>query len=364
MSVLIEALRTADAARGASEVSDRPAAAAPPVPAPRPGRLVWRIAAAAVGAVAALAFATLWFWTRLDVEPSAPTAAAHVQASDAPAAVTAGAPDAEAAADENTGGAAAAKENGGGAAAATPAPTPPRPRQAHRPAARESAAPPAPAGATASAEAAPASAASVANVERSEAPDPQRAWEALRAGRLAEAQRLYEALLARQPQQPDALLGLAAVAEARGDLPAAAAGYRRVLQADPDNADALAALAELTAAGDVDAQLSVLRVAIARRPAAASLHAAHGRLLALADRWSEARRAFEAAAALAPHRGDYVFNLAVALDRLGERAQARAQYLRAVDLGDREPVAGLDIERARQRARELEAVANQNPQGR
>jgi tetratricopeptide (TPR) repeat protein len=232
------------------------------------------------------------------------------------------------------------------ATAAVPAAQTPPARVAPAPKPKASGTPGAAAAAkneTTPATAAPASAAPAAPlVERSAPALPlEAAYRALREGRYDEAERLYQSVIAAQPGLADAWLGLAAAHEARSNVAGAIAAYRRALQLDPDNADALAALAELTAAGNSSAQASVLRAALARRPEAPSLHAALGRLLAAEGRWSEARGAFEAAAALAPTRAEHAFNLAVALDRLGEAARAAAN--------------GVDSAAARARARELTA---------
>lgn len=345
MSVLIEALRSAEAARPSAATQTE----APPV-APREAPRVYaaararRLGALAAAATAA-ALAVAWWGlqpatvapppvaavpappaqeqstpSEVPTAPSAPPATESAAPADPPATRVAPAPKAK--------------------ASATP----------HKVAVANETAPPAAAPPPAAPAAAPI-------VERSAPPLPlDAAYRALRAGRYEEAQRLYQHVVAAQPALADAWLGLAAAHEGRGEVGSAIAAYRRALQLDPDNAEALAALAELTAAGNASAQASVLRAALARRPEAPSLHAALGRLLAAENRWSEARGAFEAAAALAPTRAEYAFNLAVALDRLGESARAAALYERAATLAEREGANGVDAAAARERARALTAT--------
>lgn len=179
------------------------------------------------------------------------------------------------------------------------------------------------------------------------------AYAAWRAGRLQEAERLYRQALAIDALQPDALLGLAAIAEARGERAEATVFYRRVLQSEPDHPVALAALAELAAGGDAAAQESVLRQALARRPQAAALHTALGRLLAAQQRWSEAQQAFASAWQLEPASAERAYDLAVALDRLRKPAAATQMYAQAVAQAG--PGVGFDVDGARARLAALQA---------
>jgi Flp pilus assembly protein TadD len=345
MSVLIEALRSAEAARGAAGIQTE-APPAPPLEAPRlhAAPRVRRLGAIAAVATAG-ALGVAWWW--LQTETMAPPPAAAVPAPQAQRSAPSEGP-AEPSAPPATEGAAPADPP---VALVAPAPKP-KARATPRAVAatRDEAAPAAATPASTAAAAAPL-------VERSGQPLPlEAAYRALREGRYEEAHRLYQTVIAAQPGLADAWLGLAAADEGRGDVAGAIAAYRRALQLDPDNAEALAALAELTAAGNPSAQASVLRAALARKPDAPSLHAALGRLLAAENRWSEARGAFEAAAALAPARAAYAFNLAVALDRLGDAARAAAWYERAAVLAEREGAAGVDAAAARARGQQLAAL--------
>jgi tetratricopeptide (TPR) repeat protein len=70
------------------------------------------------------------------------------------------------------------------------------------------------------------------------------AWAALAAGRIAEAERAFGALLARDPVHADALLGLAHAFSRRGDRLAAAGAARRAASLLPDRLDAQLQLAD------------------------------------------------------------------------------------------------------------------------
>ncbi|MCS7101242.1 MAG: tetratricopeptide repeat protein, partial [Burkholderiaceae bacterium] len=306
MSVLIEALRNAEAARIRGEVQPSARFAAPLAGVqgtPRGRRAVIFIG---VACAAGLVLVGGWTYLQMLSAPVPNTGAAAPIAQPVAAAAPAAEPDESATAQPSAGVAPAAAD-----AAKRPVRLLPR---AVQPAAR---------GSTVSAgvsvaDAAPSAEAPAKGQDAKPTPvvvatAPQEsalalAYRAWLAGNVAEAGRLYELALAQTPGHPDALLGLAAVAERLGQREAAIAGYRRVLQADPENVEALAALAELTAVANSGAQASALRIALARRPDAPSLHAALGRLLASEERWSEARQAFESAYALAPQRADYAFN--------------------------------------------------------
>ncbi|GHE29959.1 tetratricopeptide repeat protein [Vulcaniibacterium thermophilum] len=165
----------------------------------------------------------------------------------------------------------------------------------------------------------------------------QRAYEALNAQRLDEAETLYRQALRRSPRHPDALLGLSAIAERRGDTATAVEGYRRVLDLEPGHPVALAALAELGGLDEGGATESRLRSALADKPDAAPLHFALGNALAAQARWSEAQQAYFQAYALAPDNADYAFNVAVALDRLHKPKLAAEHYRRALQLAEAGP---------------------------
>lgn len=179
------------------------------------------------------------------------------------------------------------------------------------------------------------------------------AYAALQTQRIEEAERLYRAALEIDPRQPDALLGLAAIAERRGANAEAIALYRQVLTIERDHPVALAALAELSAGGDTGPQESVLRQALARRPASAALHAALGRLLAARERWSEAQQCFASAWELEPASALRAYDLAVALDRLRKSEAAAAMYARALAQAGDAP--GFDVDAARARLQALQS---------
>ena len=162
-------------------------------------------------------------------------------------------------------------------------------------------------------------------------------YEALRRGDLAGARRSYQSALAADSASVDAALGLATIEARSGNVNAAAAHYRRVLDLDPRNQTAmagLAALAEASRPGAVEAQL---RQDLVAYPQSAPLRLALGNLLAAQARWSEAQGEYFEAHRLDPGNPDIAHNLAVSLDHLGQRRLAADYYRRALKSAREQP---------------------------
>ncbi len=157
------------------------------------------------------------------------------------------------------------------------------------------------------------------------------AWAAYRRGALAEAQRLYNEAQVRQPGT-DALLGLAAIAALQNREAEAQRLYREVLELDPRNATAQAALLDLVGNTDAAATESRLKMLIEREPSP-QLHQTLANLYAEQGRWREAQAAYFEAWRSAPDNADYAYNLAVSLDQLREHAAALTYYEKALATG-------------------------------
>jgi Flp pilus assembly protein TadD len=154
---------------------------------------------------------------------------------------------------------------------------------------------------------------------------------AYQAGQLEEAQRLY-AEAAAETRSTDALLGLAAIAVAQNREQDAVQHYREILEREPHNASAQAALLDLTGSTDSLASESRLKTLIDRDPNP-HLYQTLGNLYAEQQRWPEAQTAYFEAFRGAPGNGDYAFNLAVSLDMLRQHAAALTYYEKALALG-------------------------------
>jgi thioredoxin-like negative regulator of GroEL len=156
------------------------------------------------------------------------------------------------------------------------------------------------------------------------------AYAAYRRGELAEAQRLYSQAAARGPAV-DALLGLAAIASVQNRDADAQRLYSEVLDLDPRNAAAQAALLDLLGNTDSQATESRLKTLIERNPMP-QLHQTLGNLYADQGRWHEAQAAYFEAWRGAPNNADYAFNLAVSLDQLQQFPAALTYYEKALTI--------------------------------
>jgi len=187
----------------------------------------------------------------------------------------------------------------------------------------------------------------------------QGAYQAFTAGDDAGARRQYETVLRQEPNNRDALLGLAAVAQRADAQQQAAALYQRLLELDPQDADALAGLSGLRQ-GDPGRDELRLKAQLRQAPDSGALLFALGNLYARQGRWPEAQQSYFRAAGAAPANPDYAFNLAVGLDRLNQGKLALDYYRRALELARAAPAA-FAPDAARQRIGELSAAAAAAP---
>jgi tetratricopeptide (TPR) repeat protein len=157
-----------------------------------------------------------------------------------------------------------------------------------------------------------------------------RAYDAFAAGDLTTAQRLYEQVLQGDGKNSDALLGLAAIQLRQGQPAAAEDFYLRTLEADPRNALAQAGLIALHSRGDPVQAEAHLQSLIATQPDLPSLHFVLGNVYARQSRWNEAQREYFKAYSADTDNPDYLFNLAVSLDRLRQPKLAAQYYNQAL----------------------------------
>jgi tetratricopeptide (TPR) repeat protein len=159
------------------------------------------------------------------------------------------------------------------------------------------------------------------------------AYAAYLAGDLAAARADYQQALREEPGNRDAALGLAALDVRAGRHEAAETAYLRLLQADPRDAHAHAALIALRA-GRVDpvAAESRVKLMLAENPSAHVLNFTLGNQFAQQGRWAEAQQEYFKAYAAEPDNPDFAYNLAVSLDHLRQPSLALQYYQRAITL--------------------------------
>ena len=157
------------------------------------------------------------------------------------------------------------------------------------------------------------------------------AYQSFLAGDASAARRQYQRVLQQDPDNRDALLGMAAVAQKRGQVDEAGAFYARLLELNPADAEAVAGMASMQR-GDPGQAESRLKGVLAASPDTGSALYALGNLYAQQARWSEAQQAYFRAVDTAPSNPAYAFNLAVSLDKLDQKKLALDYYRRALQL--------------------------------
>jgi len=158
-----------------------------------------------------------------------------------------------------------------------------------------------------------------------------RAVEAHRDGRADEAESLYDALLAAQPEHARALHLAAGLARERGRHEAAGALLQRALRAAPGFVDARVAAARLERdRGRIEDGLALVDAGLAAAPRSLALWRVRGELELARHDGAAARDAFGKALALAPTDAEAHFNYGVALQKLHATADAARAYQRAL----------------------------------
>jgi len=175
------------------------------------------------------------------------------------------------------------------------------------------------------------------------------AYQAYLSGKFDQAQSLYREVLNQDPRNTDALLGLAAIAQHRGADTLAVQYYGKVLTIDPRNAVANAGMSALTTDENRESRLKML---LNEQRDSPSLYFALGNQFAEQSRWGEAQQAYFNAYKLEPNNAELAFNLAISLERLGQKKLSSQYYQRALKL-DAGNSAGFDHATIEKRAQQL-----------
>ena len=157
------------------------------------------------------------------------------------------------------------------------------------------------------------------------------AYEAYIDGKDSQAQKLYKQVLQRDVHNVDALLGMGAIAQRQGRADDAIGWFGKVLEVEPRNNIARAALIDNQAQGNAQNNESHIKNMLAKQPDDANLHAALGNLYAEQNQWPAAQQAYFDAYRLHAS-ADNALNLAVSLDQMGKSKLALPYYQRALTL--------------------------------
>jgi len=164
-------------------------------------------------------------------------------------------------------------------------------------------------------------------------PDVVAAYRLQAAGRLAEAEAGYRAVLAARPGQIEALELLARLCRQRGELAEALRLYAAMMRADAGSPEAASNHGVvLNEAGLPAEALASLDRALTLKPDFVPGHYNRGNALFALDRHDEALASFERALALDPGHVDAHYNRGNALRELRRHNEALASYARALKL--------------------------------
>ena len=158
------------------------------------------------------------------------------------------------------------------------------------------------------------------------------AFKAYQAGDLDSAESLYRNAMQDAPENRDIHLGLAAIAINKGDKESAYGHYLKLLNENPSDAFALSSLISLSNNSEPVKDESIIKTLIHKEGKVPYLYFALGNIYAKQDRWAEAQQAFFDAHSLDSTNPDYVLNLAISLDKMGQYSTALDFYNVAIEL--------------------------------
>jgi tetratricopeptide (TPR) repeat protein len=158
------------------------------------------------------------------------------------------------------------------------------------------------------------------------------AFKAYRDGHYDAAKSIYESVLKEEPDNRDAHLGLGAIAINNNDRKNAYSHYVHLLELNPDDPLALNALIGLSNNADLVKDESAIKLLIQKEGNVPYLYFSLGNLYAKQQRWASAQQAFFDAYRLDTTNPDYVINLAISLDQLGQHNAALDYYKTAIEL--------------------------------
>jgi tetratricopeptide (TPR) repeat protein len=160
-----------------------------------------------------------------------------------------------------------------------------------------------------------------------------KAWAAYNASDYAQANNLYAQVLSREKNNRDAIMGLAAIALKKNDARTAMHYYGKLLELDPRDPVANAAIINMNSSLNDDTQSEARLLYLLRlEPNAAHLYYALGNKYAAQSKWPESEAAYFNAYQHDSTSADYAYNLAVSLERIGQPKEAIKYYKAALQL--------------------------------
>lgn len=171
----------------------------------------------------------------------------------------------------------------------------------------------------------------ILSIQKSKKSDPvgeklDAAWLAYESGQYDIAKGYYKDVLASERNNRDALLGLGAVAVIEKDHAVARDIYMSLLEQDPRDSIATAALAGMHDETTLKADEQYLLSMLDKSPSAQHLVFALGNNYAQQKKWKSAQQYYFDAWQSDSDNADYTFNLAVSMDQLNKSKQALGFY--------------------------------------
>ena len=175
------------------------------------------------------------------------------------------------------------------------------------------------------------------NIVRKSVEDPidvllRQAYNAFRNEDYRYSNELYMKVIDRDANNRDALLGLAAIGIKESRYEYSRQKYLQLLNLNPKDSIARAGLSTIESRIDPQLNESQLKFMLREQPDAAHLYFALGSLYANQEKWPEAQSAFFSAWSAENKNADYCYSLAVSLDHLGKKKQAKDFYQLSIKL--------------------------------
>lgn len=175
------------------------------------------------------------------------------------------------------------------------------------------------------------------------------AYTAYGSGNYQLASKYFDKVLNSQPKNIRALLGLGGVAVAKGNFVSAVGYYQKVLDIKPNHLSAFEAIANLSGAVPLNNEWeNELFEMVRKYPDSATLQYASGNIHAKKGDWLAAQENYFNSVVLDRSNADFMLNLAVSYDHLGEYDLASQYYTQALASSNVKPVS-FDEEQVRKR---------------
>ncbi|MDH5764577.1 MAG: tetratricopeptide repeat protein, partial [Gammaproteobacteria bacterium] len=159
-----------------------------------------------------------------------------------------------------------------------------------------------------------------------------KAYDLFQIGKYSKSRDMYEQVIISEPDNRDALLGLAAIAIKNKDIELASDIYKVILYLNPKDSIAHSGLTGLVNNNSDSHDESRLKLLIKQQPSAGHLYFSLATIYAGQKKWADAQKEFFNAWSRDRVNPDYAFNLAISLDHLNKQNEAKEFYRLSLDL--------------------------------